>query len=132
MVLFKDGKEKKISSLEVFSVPLLLILPLLRSSQDIPSDLGRQLICWGLDSSEDSFSFPLSKQEEPCFTSKQMLSAMVCPFMDSPSVILPLLVNAAFEENVNGRPSDSLITCTLWEISSCTQGSVSKNKFSDY
>ena len=70
----------------------------------------------------------LSKQEELCFPAKEMYSLELSPLVDS-SIILSSLVNDALDKNGIGRSSYSLMFCTSLEIASCTQGSVSKNKF---
>ena len=105
-----------------------MLFSLFRSSQEISSKSAKQLR--ELGSSEYSpVSLPLSKQEEPCFTTKQMSFLVVCPLVDSPFIILSFLANDAFEEPVIGRLSHSPMDCTLLEISSCIQGSVSEKKF---
>ena len=91
-----------------------MLFSLFGSSQDISRKSATQLS--ELDSSEYSpVSLPLSKQEEPCFTTKQMSSLLVCPLVDSPFIILSFLVTDALE----------------MEISSCIQGSVSENELID-
>ena len=107
-----------------------MLFSLFGSSQDISSKSATQLS--ELDSSEYSpVSLPLSKQEEPCFTTKQMSSLLVCPLVDSPFIILSFLVTDAFEEHVFERSLFSLVICTSLEISSCIQGSVSENELID-
>ena len=78
--------------------------------------------------SENSPVSSLSKQEELCFPAKEMYLLELCPLVDS-SITLSFLVNNALNENGIGRSSYSLMFCTSLEISSCTQGSVSKDKF---
>ena len=110
-----------------FSLPLLMLFSFLRSSQGISSKSATQLR--ELDSSEYSpVSLPLSKQEEPCFTTKQMSFLVVCPLVDSPFIILSFLVNDAFEEHFIERSLLSLVICTSLEIPSCTQDSASAKK----
>ena len=110
-----------------FSLPLLMLFSFFRSSQGISSKSATQLR--ELDSSEYSpVSLPLSKQEEPCFTTKQMSSLVVCPLVDSSFIILSFSVNDAFEEHAIERSLFLLVICTSLEISSCIQCSVSENK----
>ena len=102
-----------------------MLSSLFRSSQDISYKSATQLS--ELDSSEYSpVPLPLSKQEEPCFTTKQMSSLVVCPLVDSPFIILSFSVNDAFVEHAVERSLFSLVICSSLEISSCSQGSVSE------
>ena len=132
---FRGWKWHCIYDLAMFCLPVLMISALFRSSQDIPSNLGRQLIFSGLDSSENSFSFPFSKQEKPCFIAKAQSSLVVCLMVDSTSTIFSFLVNDAFED-VFDRSSHQLTIIstgsTSLEDTSCIQGSASENNFSDY
>lgn len=80
------------------------------------------------ENSENSPVSSLSKQEELCSPAKEMYSLELSPLVDS-SIILSSLVNDALDKNGIGRSSYSRMFCTSLEISSCTQGSVSKNKF---
>lgn len=77
---------------------------------------------------ENSPVSSLSKQEELCFPAKEMYSLELSLLVDS-STILSSLVNDALDKNGIVRSSYSLMFCTSLEISSCTQGSVTKNKF---
>ena len=86
------------------------------------------VILKSVNNSENSPVSSLSKQEELCFPAKQMYLLELCPLVDS-SIILSFLVNDALNENGIGRSSYSLMFCTSMEISSCTQGSVSRDKF---
>ena len=97
------------------------------SSKDITNNSGRLVIRSGFDNSEVSLSSPLSKQEEPCFTTKEISSLVICPLVDSPVIILSFLVTDAFEEHVLERSSHSPMDCTSWEISPCIQGPISEN-----
>ena len=97
------------------------------SSKDITNNSGRLVIRSGFDNSEVSLSSPLSKQEEPRFTTKEISSLMICPLVDSPVIILSFLVNDAFEERVLERSSHSPMDCTSLEISPCIQGPISEN-----
>ena len=97
------------------------------SSQDITNNAGRLVIRSGFDNSEVSLSSPLSKQEKPCLTAKEISSLMICPLVDSPVIILSFLVNNAFEELVLERSSHSPMDCTSLEISPCIQGPISEN-----
>ena len=119
----------------MFCLPVLMISPLLRSSQEISTNLGRQRIFWGLDSSENSLSCPFSKQEEPCFIAKALSSLVVCLLMDSTSTIFSFLVNDAFEDVIERSLHQLGIISTggtSLENTSCIQGSANENNFSDY
>ena len=132
---FRVWKWHCIYDLAMFCLPVLMISPLFRSSQDIPSNLGRQLIFSGLDSSENSLSFPFSRQEEPCFIVKALSSLVICLLVDSTSNKFSFLVNDAFEDVIE-RSSHQLTIIstgrTSLEVTSCIQGSASENNFSDY
>ena len=132
---FRVWKWHCIYDLAMFCLPVLMISPLFRSSQDISSNLGRQLIFWGLDSSENSLSCPFSKQEEPCFIGKALSSLVVRLLVDFTSTIFPFLVTDAFEDVIE-RSSHQLRIISTGETSlentSCIQGSPNENNISDY
>ena len=132
---FRVWKWHCIYDLAMFCLPVLTISPLFSSSQDIHRNLGRDLIRRSLGSSENSLSFPFSKQEEPCFIAKALSSLVVCLLVDSTSTIFSFLVNDAFEDVIERSSYQLTIISTgrtSLEVTSCIQGSASENNFSDY
>ena len=115
----------------MFCLPELIRSPMCRNSKEP----GVNLISWGLDSSENSLSFPFSKREEPCFLKKALSSPVVCLLVDSASTIFSFLVTDAIEDVIERSSHQlSIISTgsTSLKVTSCIQGSASENSFSDY
>ena len=128
MRIIKESGTEPLGCLAMLFLDVLVIkLSSPGSSQDIANNSERLVIRWGFDNSAISLSSPLSKQEEPCFATKEISSLVICPLVNSPIIILSFLVTDAFEEHVLERSSHSPMDCTSLEISPCIQGPISEN-----